>query len=240
MKAIRLTFVLCFVLGLAGVFPGGHFALGQSQEACPRPSALPALPEGLVTAAQVESGDATLPELVQGFRQYSANVLQLPNATGYLGCLMTHEGPFRSGSTYLVVLTPGGRVAVHGKNVLLSGGLLDSGIFAQITQAAQSSEIGGTFMAEAENADGYAAGHLGFDGLPAVLVAGFDLQESHLVEEDIDPGDVLAVTAHDVLERETLKAFVNGTLRYIVGLYREEGRDAFVKIKRILRIPNGP
>ena len=48
------------------------------------------------------------------------------------------------------------------------------------------------------------------------------------MEEDIDPGDVLAVTAHDVVERETLKAFVDGTLRYIVGLYREEGRDAFV------------
>ena len=140
----------------------------------------------------------------------------------------------------MIVLTPNGRVAVHGEDVLLSGGLLDSDIFAQIIEAAKSSELGGPFMAEAASADGYASGHLGFDGLPAILVAGFDLQESHLVEEDIDPGDVLAVTAHDVLERETLKAFVNGTLRYIVGLYREEGRDAFVKIKRILRIPNGP
>ena len=240
MKTIRLTVVLCFVLGLAGVFPGAHIALAQPEEVCPRPAALPALPEELVTAAQVENGDATLPGFVQGFRQYSASVLQLPNATGYLGCLMTHEGPFRSGSTYLVTVTPGGRVAVHGKNVLLSGGLLDSDIFAQITQAAESSELGGPFMAEAANAAGYASGHLGFDGLPAILVAGFDLQESHLVEEDIDPGDVLAVTAHDVVERETLKAFVIGTLRYIVGLYREEGRDAFVKIKRILRIPNGP
>ena len=140
----------------------------------------------------------------------------------------------------ILEVQPNGRVAVHGEDVLLSGGLLDSDIFAQITEAAMSSELGGPFMAETAGADGYASGHLGFDGLPAILVAGFDLQESHLVEEDIDPGDVLAVTAHDVLERETLKAFVDGTLRYIVGLYREEGRDAFVKIKRILRIPNGP
>ncbi|MDE2929161.1 MAG: hypothetical protein OXT71_22465 [Acidobacteriota bacterium] len=106
MKTIRLTVGLCFVLGLSGVFPVAQLALAQPQEACPRPLALPALPEGLVTAAQVESGDATLSALVQGFRDYSASVLQLPNATGYLGCLMTHEGPFRSGSTYLVVLTP--------------------------------------------------------------------------------------------------------------------------------------
>ncbi len=51
MKTIRLTVGLCFVMGLAGVFPVAHLALAQSQEACPRPSALPALPEGLVTAA---------------------------------------------------------------------------------------------------------------------------------------------------------------------------------------------
>ena len=175
MNRIRLTLGLWFVLGLAGVFPGAHLALAQSQEACPRPSALPALPEELVTAAQVESGDAALPEFVRGFREYSASLLRLPNATGYLGCLMTHEGPFRSGSTYLVTVTPKGRVAVHGKNVLLSGGLLDSGIFAPILEAAKSSEIGGPFMAEAANASGYASGHTGFDGLPTVLVAGFDL-----------------------------------------------------------------
>ena len=240
MKTIRWTFILCFLLGLTGAFSGAQVVFAQSQETCPRPAAIPALPEGLITAAQVENGEATLSAFVQGFRQYSGSVLQLPNATGYLGCLVTNEGPFRSGSTYLVVLTPGGRVGVHGKNVILSGGLLDPDIFAQITQAAKSSELGGPFMAETANADGHASDHLGFDGLPAFLVAGFDLQESHLVEEDTDPGDVLAVTARDVLERETLKAFVNGTLRFIIGLYREEGRDAFVKIKRILRNPNGP
>ncbi len=240
MKTIRLTVILCFVLGLAGIFPGAHLAFAQSQEVCPRPADLPALPEGLVTAAQVENGDATLAAFVQDFKQYSASVLGLPNGTGYLGCLATHEGPFRAGSTYIVTLTPRGRVAVHGQNLVLSGGLLDSDIFEQITQAAMSSDLGGPFMVEGANADAYATSSVGFDGLPTFVVAGFDLQESHLVEEDTDPGDVLAVSAHDVVERETLRAFVNGTLRFIVQLYREEGRDAFVKIKRILRNPNGP
>ena len=239
MNMIRWTLVLCFVLGLTGAFPGAHLAFAQSDDICSKPAGLPDPPAELVTAAQVENGDGTLPAFVEGFRQYGATLLRM-NASGYLGCLMTQEGPFNHGSTYIVTLTPNGRVAVHGKNVVLAGGLLDSAIFAQILQAARSSENGGPFMAEAANVDGYARGSFGFDGLPNILVAGFDLQESHLVVEDVDPGDVLAVTAHDVVERETLKAFVTGTLRYIARLHREEGRDALVRIKRILRSPTGP
>ena len=238
MKTTRLTFVLCFVLGLTGAFSGAHLAFAQSDEICSRPAGIPDPPADLVTAAQVENGEGTLSEFMEGFRRYSAIILQM-NASGYLGCITTQEGPFNSGSTYIVTLTPNGRVAVHAKNVFLSGGLLDPAIFTPILEAARSSELGGPFMAEAANVDGYARGSIGFDGLPTILVAGFDLQESHLVAEDVDPGDVLPVTAHDVVDRETLKAFVIGTLQYIGQLYREEGRDAFVKLKRILRHPNG-
>ena len=239
MKTIRWTVVSCFVLGLTGVFPGAHLTFAQSDDICSRPARLPAPPEDLVTAAQVENGDGTLADFVEGFRQYSVTLLRM-NGLGYLGCLMQQEGPFNYGSTYIVTLTPNGRVTVHGKSVLLSGGLLDSAIFAQILQAAGSSELGGPFMAEAANVDGYARSSFGFDGLPNILVAGFDLHESHLMAEDLAPGDVLAVTAHDVVERETLKAFVIGTMQYIGQLYREEGRDALSKLIRILRNPNGP
>ena len=239
MKTIRLTVVLCFVLGLAGVFPGAHLTFAQLDDVCARPDGLPAPPADLVTAAQVESGDGTLADFVEGYRQYSATILQM-NGSGYLGCLVTQEGPFNYGSTYIVTLTPNGRVAVHGRNLLLSGGLLDSTIFGPILQAARSSDVGGPFMLEAANAAGYARGSVGFDGFPTILVAGFDLQESHVLVEDVDPGDVLPVTAHDVVERETLKAFVIGTMQYIGQLWREEGRDAFVKLKKILRSPTGP
>ena len=239
MKTIKLEVGLCFLLGLAGVFPGAQLTFAQSDDICAKPAGFPDPPADLVTAAQVESGDGTLAAFVEGYRQYSTTILGM-NGSGYLGCVMTQEGPFNSGSTYIVTLTPNGRVAVHGRNVYLSGGLLDPAIFEQILQAARSSDDGGPFMVEAANAAGYARGSVGFDGLPTILVAGFELQESHLVAEDVDPGDVLVVTAHDVVERETLKAFVIGTMQYIGQLYREEGRDAFVKLKRILRSPTGP
>jgi hypothetical protein len=44
MKTIRLTVVLCFVLGLAGVFPGAHLTFAQSDDVCARPDGLPAPP----------------------------------------------------------------------------------------------------------------------------------------------------------------------------------------------------
>ena len=75
MKTIRLTVVLCFVLGLAGVFPGAHLIFAQMDEICSRPDGIPAPPADLVTAAQVENGEGTLAEFMVGFRQYSATVL---------------------------------------------------------------------------------------------------------------------------------------------------------------------
>ena len=96
-------------------------------------------------------------------------------------------------------------------------------------------------MAEAANAAGYAVGGArNPDGSPAILVAGFDLQESHLVQEVTAPGDVPAVTASDVVDRETLKAFVTEAIEYFFTLFVAEGFDGAMKSKRIFRDPNGP
>ena len=84
------------------------------------------------------------------------------------------------------------------------------------------------------------SGPFGADGSPTIAVAGFDLQQSHLVPEVTDPADVPAVTARDVVDRETLKAFVDGALDYFDGLYEAEGYEASLKIKRVFRDPNGP
>ena len=56
-------------------------------------------------------------------------------------------------------------------------------------------------------ASGYATTFLDLTGTPLVMLAGFDLDESHLSEEEIDYGNP-AITARDVVDRSTLKAFV--------------------------------
>ena len=237
---IRLIVISCFVLALASVFSVPS-AFAQSQEVCPKPPGFPAPPPNLVTAAQVENGDATLQEFVQSFFQFVGALRQHSDAAGYVGCLLTNEGPFYSGSTYFVSLTLSGRVDLHGKNAALSGGLLDPDIFAQITQAANSSPLGGPFRVEAASTDSYAVGGArNPDGSPAILVAGFDLRESHLVPEVTAAEDVPAVTASDVVDRRTLKAFVNGAIAYFLRRFEAEGYEAALKVKRVFRDPNGP
>ncbi|MDE2810676.1 MAG: hypothetical protein OXN90_19860 [Gemmatimonadota bacterium] len=57
-------------------------------------------------------------------------------------------------------------------------------------------------------ASGYAATYRSINfGLPIILLGGFDLNETHLVEEAIDYGDP-TIAAMDVVDRESLKAFV--------------------------------
>ena len=102
--------------------------------------------------------------------------------------------------------------------------------------------LGGPFRADAANAAGYAVGGaLNPDGSPAILVAGFDLQESHLVEEATDLDEVPAVTASDVVDRATLKAFVDRgdrVLRHDAS--RPKAMTAAMKRKRVFRDPDGP
>ena len=217
--------------------------LHRLQEVCP-PAGLPAPPANLVTAAQVEKGDATLKEFVLSYRQYEASLRKHSKSFGYIGCILTHEGPWNSGSTYLVTLTlPNGRVDMHGQEVVLSGGLLDPVIWEKIQGAASSSSDGGPFMAEAGTAASYAVGGaLTPTGGSAILVAGFDLQEAHLVQEPPNPNDVPEVTASDVVNRDTLKAFVDGALEHVTRPFMPGGDryEGVLRLKRVFRDPNGP
>ena len=77
---------------------------------------------------------------------------------------------------------------------------------------------------------------------PIVLIAGFDLNESHLVsirDEQIDYGDP-AITAAQVVDRRTLKAFVTEAGNYMLEVQRTGGAAAASKARIALRDPNGP
>ena len=76
-------------------------------------------------------------------------------------------------------------------------------------------------------------------GVPIVLLAGFELDESHVIEEAIDYGDP-AVTAMEVVDRETLKAFVTQAGKFIIELQKSGDLAASSKLRIALRDPNGP
>ena len=89
-------------------------------------------------------------------------------------------------------------------------------------------------------ASGYAAVYLSVNfGSPIVLLAGFDLNETHLVEEDIDYGDP-TTTASDVVDRETLKAFVTEAGEYFLAFQEAGDFAGSWKARTAMRDENGP
>ena len=269
------------LLVLVGAFFVAHPALAQTELDCPLPPDWTPPP---VTAEQVENGSASLKDFALVMRDQSRDASQGATGTGQLyssGCLLRQEGgPYRFGSTYLVQLTPTGRVRLHGKDMTLSGRLLKPRIYLQILSslgvpatvlanlvspdpdtvaqaqaaviAALSQEPDSAFDATVSSAMGpgipgasgyasvYSTGR-GTSDRPALIIqlAGFNLNASHLVEETIDYGDP-AITAKEVVDRETLKAFVTEAAKYFRRLRETGGPGALLKAKVALRDPNGP
>jgi len=223
------------LLVLAGVFSAARPALAQAQLDCPLPAGVTPPADPRVTAQQVEDGRASLTDFALAARDLFVSESQgitTVKQMAYFGCIIRQEGSaWRSGSTYLVQLTLDGRVLVHTQDMSLSGRLLHPVIYGAILHAlgidpaaltdlaaiqaafaAAAAGDGGLFdVAGVPDASGYATVYLSVNlRQPIVLLAGFDLSESHLVpisDEAIDYGDP-PITARDVVDRETLKAFV--------------------------------
>ena len=98
----------------------------------------------------------------------------------------------------------------------------------------------GSFTVDGTTA--YATVYLGPTGAPAVVVAGFDLQDRHLIsfaKENIDHGSP-TVTAKDVVDRATLKAFVIQAGEWLKEIGERPGGINNISLTLPLRDPNGP
>ena len=259
--AATLLILASGLLVLAGVLSAARPALAQAQLDCPLPTGVTLPADPPVTAQQVEDGSASLMDFTLTVRdQFSQGTTTPSPLTLYAGCLIRQEGSvYRSGSTYLIQLRFDGRVFVHAKDMSLSGRQLRPAIYGAILDAlgidpaaltdpaaAQTALVdaaagdGGPFdVPGIPGASGHAAVYVSAKfGSPVVLLAGFDLNESHLVEEDIvhiEP----AVTARDVVDRASLKAFVTQAGEFFLALAQQQNGD-ILKAKNALRDPNGP
>ena len=231
---------------------------------CPLPEGVTPPPPLPVTAQEVEDGSASLMDFAQAAKeQYENETRDITSVrqSAYTSCLVRQEGsPWRSGSTYLVLLTPDGRVFVHAKDMSLSGRQLSPVVYGAILhavgigQAALADPIaafgaaaagdGGPFdVAALPGASGYATVYYsGNLRLPILLLAGIDLAEPHLVpvgDEDIDYGEP-AVAAGEVVDRTTLRAFVEAAEGHIIKLLDAGDLSARSKAKIAFRDANGP
>ena len=244
---------------LAGIFPA--LASAQATETCPPPASGPPPPVPAVTAQQVEDGSASLMEFSLAVRdQFSKGIVTTAEEAIYIGCLIRQEGsPYRSGSTYIVQLTPD-RIFFHAKEMALSGNLLNPLIYVEILRAlgispadladpasavaafaAAAAEDGGSFNAPGiPGASGYATTYVGPNlGLPIVLLTGFDLNATHVAQENIDFGDP-SVTARDVVDRRTLKAFVTQAGEFFLENQTSGDLADSSRARIAMRNPDGP
>ena len=157
-------------------------------------------------------------------------------------------------------LLPDGRVFVHTKDMALSGRQLNPLIYGAILQAmginladladpakalaafaAAAAGDGGAFdMPSVPGASGYATVYFSANfGLPIVSLAGFELDESHVIQEEIDYGDP-DITAGEVVDRESLEAFVTQAGEFIIDLQKSGDLAASSKLRIALRDENGP
>ena len=255
-KARTSLIAVLGLLVLAGVVPGAGSAWAQLD--CPLPAGVTPPSNPQVTAQQVEDGSASLTAFALASKDQAQQSTTVEQAA-YVGCLLRQEGsPWRSGSTYLVQLTPDGRVFVHAKDMSLSGRQLNPMIYGAVLHAlgiepAALSDPGAAqaaFAAAVERDGGLfdvpgvpgASGHAAAYSSSSVVLAGFDLGESHLVPvsaEDIDYGDP-PVTAVDVVDRSTLKAFGTAAGAYVIELLESGDLAALSKARIALRDPTGP
>ena len=228
--------------------------LFASSAVASHPSACP-VPEGLgenplsspdVTAGEL-AADPT-PENLQSFavaaRDYVASWIT-QSELAYGSCLMRQEGEdWRSGGTYpfTVSLNPeiftnpqapiDMRVTFHAKDMGLGGRLVNPSVAGAILAGAASDPtVGGPVP----GIGGYAAMYG-----PFILVAGLDLQEAHMVEEVIESDYVPHITASEVVDRATLKSFVNAAIVRLTELFEAETFNAATALRSVLRDENGP
>ena len=259
----KAKFPLFFVVGLlmlVGILSNAPLAVAQSQEVCPRPPGVTPVAPPDVTAQQVENKTGSLMDFVLSSRdRLQGQADTTPGPSQYFACLIRQDdSPWRSGSTYLVTLTYDGRVWTHAKDMSLSGELLKPSIYGGILRAvgidptdragaraaflnaAQAGKSGSFNIPGVPGASGYASVYTSLRfRAPAILLAGFDLDRSHLAEEQINYGNP-TITAADVVDRATLKSFVTEAGDYFMNLVKTGDQAAVSKARIALRDPAGP
>ncbi len=252
MKSKTLTILLGCVLLLAGLFSEVRpAAASHPDESCSRPEGVAEAPTPSITAAEV-AADPT-PENLKQFALEAKNYGDGLDHAGlaYAICHFKQEGgDWKSGSIYMTSLTflAGGRVEIHAGNMAFGGRKIREDVFMAIAAATGFDPETQMFTkpdggALPEELGGYAVGmHVSFGTIqfPLILTAGLDLQETHLVHEVFDPADAPEVTASEVVNRETLKAFVNGAIDRLGELFVTEGFGGLTKGRAVFREENGP
>ena len=234
----RLTAAL--ILGLAGLLVATHPAVAESPE---------------TTASEVVDRE-TLQAFVEGVKAQAESIADPNDTTPFLISLGA-EGDWKHGNTYLVFLFFDGTVAFHAGDPSARGKALydmedDRG--NKVVQALiEAANAGGGFVEyywddpavegdEDTPKTAYAVRSAGVLGTPVVLIGGYyqDLSQASLPALDPSLIPIPEVTAADVVDRETLKAYVQGVLASFFTTVEQVGLEQFMQQRHIFREEGSP
>ena len=230
---------------LAVLFTGVRPVAAQPQLECHRPEGIDEAPTPSITASEVDTNPApaNLMSFALEARDYRQDLSR--DELAYASCVFRLEGDWKSGSIYVATLDVHGTVLRHHDNMALAGRELREEVFMAIVAAA-GFDTGTQSFTNPDGGvldmplSGYVVGFHSIFNAPSILTAGFDIQESHLKPVVFDPADTPAVTASDVTDRESLKAFVNGAIEFVSNVYASEGTRAVTRMKSAFRQEEGP
>ena len=198
--------------------------------------------------ARTPAGEVKDPEslkaFVEGAKAYIESITQI-NEGAQLRQRLRTEGEWKSGSTFLVVFLKSGEPFIHGndrsaesKNLL---GVEDERGTRVVKELFAAAAGGGGFVEYHDKGPktAYAVEYTsGITGRPYVLVGGYSQDVSHvpvLIPDLPKP----AVTASQVVDRETLVTFVEEAARVYRQAVMSEGFRGLIGVRNAFRVEGG-
>ena len=185
----------------------------------------------------------TLKSFVIGARDEFAAITSVDQGA-LLRSRLKREGPLKSGDMYLIMFLPAGIPFIHGGNTDAERKNLidvedDNGkkVVQEIVAAAQR---GGDFVDYhlGEPKYAYSAGYTsGITGRYFVVVGGYHQDVSHMPDRPTPPLPTPAVSAGEVVGRNTLITFVDEAARIYRDAVQRQGYSAVVGIRNAFRTP---
>ena len=249
MKTLRLLVLFCSVLGLVGVFSDVRPAVAHSSNQHTETA----------TAADVVSGDASLENFVNHAATHIGETATFGELTQLVTDFRTDDGVWKSGSTYLIILTsPGGGVQSHANNRELEDedwSMLEDSRGNPVGQGFLSvGPAGGPVNYYDQTAkQSYAVESIDpfVPLLKYVLIGGFDYEPEiqQVPYDQIAGADTIIppVTAEDVsasvgdldVAKEKLKIFVQGAIDFFRSTLFDPNVD-LANARKLFRAEDGP
>ncbi|MDE2720439.1 cache domain-containing protein [Candidatus Palauibacter polyketidifaciens] len=207
---------------------------------------------------KVTAGEVVDRETLKGFVTWatavSAAITDINEGSRLIQAVRTEGSDYNVGNMYLIFMTPDGQVFIHGEDPHMDGtnvfDVADENGTRVVQQLLAAGAAGGGFVEwcwddpqdpdDARCKDSYALQyHSQVAGTDLVVVGGY-YQDLSGAGQPLPSVPLPEVTAADVVDRESLRQFVHGSLDWLIELVGQVGFERATEWKALMREEGGP